>query len=50
MPLRECATIRSTPQRFCLGQIIGGGELDRGEVEQLLTQAARGLVDDDGKS
>ena len=35
---------------FSLGQIIGAGELGWGEVEQLLTQAARGLVDDDGES
>ena len=35
---------------FSLGQIIGGGELDRNEVEQRLFQAAGGLVADDGKS
>jgi hypothetical protein len=35
---------------FSLGQIISGGELDKVEVEQRLFQAARGLVDDDGKS
>jgi hypothetical protein len=35
---------------FSLGQIIGGGELDRNEVEHQLFQAAGGLVADDGKS
>ena len=56
----ECEKVRSAPAgirndtlnraAFSLGQIVGGGELDRYDVEQRLTQAARALVADDGKS